>query len=242
MYFYNFAMYPSTFFDGGYLVHVDAPITTKDYSDPIEQCGARAVPSLGLITTMEWLGDGLCEVRIRIANGMPANTTPADPPAPIGTTYGLVDTSYVFRAGTSDVDGDDLWYQWDWDDGVVSDWEGPIGSGENSLLSHSWSAFDTSEVSVRALDSWGNTTGWSPALTVIIGPPCCVIRGDMDGSSEGPDISDLVYIVDYMFSGGPKPPCEEEGNVDGITGIDISDLVYLVDYMFTGGPEPVPCP
>ncbi|MDH4035067.1 MAG: hypothetical protein OEV80_14855, partial [candidate division Zixibacteria bacterium] len=59
------------------------------------------------------------------------------------------------------------------------------------------------------------------------------------------DISDLVYLVDYMFTGGPAPPCPNEADIDGSGGdppIDISDLVYLVDYMFTGGPEPPACP
>ncbi|MCK4372620.1 MAG: hypothetical protein KAW61_05705, partial [candidate division Zixibacteria bacterium] len=59
-----------------------------------------------------------------------------------------------------------------------------------------------------------------------------------------------VYLVDYMFTGGPAPQCWAEGNVDGsdsgdgVDGpedIDISDLVYLVDYMFTGGDEPPSC-
>jgi hypothetical protein len=74
---------------------------------------------------------------------------------------------------------------------------------------------------------------------------CCDIRGDVDhnGGPSPIDISDLVYLVDYMFTGGPAPICLEEGNVDanGVTPIDISDLVYLVDFMFTGGPGPVPC-
>ena len=80
---------------------------------------------------------------------------------------------------------------------------------------------------------------------------CCLLRGDVDHSGVGPDISDLVYLVTYMFGGGPLPPCEEpvgsgyfpECDVNGdSTGPDIADLVYLVTYMFGGGPAPVPCP
>ena len=52
-----------------------------------------------------------------------------------------------------------------------------------------------------------------------------------------------TYLVDKRFhQGGLPPPCEEEGNVDGITGpageVDINDLTYLVAYMFGGGPPP----
>jgi len=75
---------------------------------------------------------------------------------------------------------------------------------------------------------------------------CCVHRGDVDhgGGSTPIDISDLVYIVDYMFNSGPEPICFDEGDIDGsgTQPIDISDLVYLVDYMFTGGPLPPGCP
>jgi hypothetical protein len=74
---------------------------------------------------------------------------------------------------------------------------------------------------------------------------CCMppIRGNVDyDAGDNIDISDLVYLVDYMFAGGPEPPCLDEADMDGIGGIDISDLVWLVDYMFAGGPPPVACP
>ncbi len=85
-------------------------------------------------------------------------------------------------------------------------------------------------------------------------PTCCMgaIRGnvDYDGDDEI-DISDLVFLVDYMFTGGSPPVCWEEANIDGSgpatppdegsDDLDISDLVYLVDYMFTSGPAPVAC-
>ena len=77
------------------------------------------------------------------------------------------------------------------------------------------------------------------------GGGCCMgpIRGNVDNDpGDNIDISDLVFLVDYMFNGGPDPVCPEEADVTGESGIDISDLVYLVDYMFNGGPSPVACP
>ena len=72
---------------------------------------------------------------------------------------------------------------------------------------------------------------------------CCLLRGDIDHNGTGPDIADLVYLVQYMFDGGPEPPCLAEADVNGDgTGPDIADLVYLVTYMFGGSPAPVPCP
>jgi len=77
------------------------------------------------------------------------------------------------------------------------------------------------------------------------GGTCCMgtIRGNVDYDlGDAIDISDLVYLVDYMFTGGPPPPCFEEADMNGDLSLDISDLVWLVDYMFTGGPPPVACP
>ena len=35
---------------------------------------------------------------------------------------------------------------------------------------------------------------------------CCLLRADVDHNGSGPDIADLVYLVNYMFNGGPAPP------------------------------------
>ena len=72
---------------------------------------------------------------------------------------------------------------------------------------------------------------------------CIGSRGNIDGDlGDMIDISDLVYLVDYMFTGGPPPPVFEEADVDGNGVLDISDLVYMIDFMFNGGPPPEPCP
>lgn len=66
--------------------------------------------------------------------------------------------------------------------------------------------------------------------------------GDINGDNQGPDISDLIYLVDYMFQGGAPPPWTDAADVNNTSGpIDISDLIYMVDWMFTSGPE-LNCP
>ncbi|HOP06467.1 MAG TPA: PKD domain-containing protein [candidate division Zixibacteria bacterium] len=83
-----------------------------------------------------------------------------------------------------------------------------------------------------------------PLLRTISYPTCCKLRGDINNDGTGPDITDLVYLVAYMFQSGPEPPCLPAANVDGSSSSDvpdIADLVYLVAYMFQGGPIPVAC-
>ncbi|MDH4035518.1 MAG: T9SS type A sorting domain-containing protein, partial [candidate division Zixibacteria bacterium] len=69
---------------------------------------------------------------------------------------------------------------------------------------------------------------------------CCVVRGDFTHNGNV-DISDLVSLVDFMFTGGPGPLCDEEADLNDDDGVDIADLVYFVEFMFNGGPTPVPC-
>jgi hypothetical protein len=88
---------------------------------------------------------------------------------------------------------------------------------------------------------------YSPCGTLVgyfqPGCSCCTLRGDIDGDGQGPDISDLVYMVDYMFGGGQEPACMQEADINGDgVAIDIADMVALVDFMFGNGPAPVVCP
>jgi hypothetical protein len=62
------------------------------------------------------------------------------------------------------------------------------------------------------------------------------ICGDVDNSGQTVDISDLIYLVTYMFQEGPAPIEMEAAYVNGQGQIDISNLIYLVTYMFQGGP------
>jgi len=70
-----------------------------------------------------------------------------------------------------------------------------------------------------------------------------LLCGDVDNDGEGPLITDLTYLVAYLFSGGPAPEVPSAANIDGIVGpagpIDVSDVTYLVAYLFTGGPDPI---
>ena len=72
-------------------------------------------------------------------------------------------------------------------------------------------------------------------------PTTCASATYADGSQTGPNIADLVYMVDFMFNDGPLPPIMAAANVDGLNGdaIDIADLVYLVDFMFNEGAPPI---
>ncbi len=52
------------------------------------------------------------------------------------------------------------------------------------------------------------------------------------------NVSDLSFLVNYIFRGGDSPRVLLLADVDGIPGINIGDLTYLVSYIFRGGPDP----
>jgi hypothetical protein len=61
--------------------------------------------------------------------------------------------------------------------------------------------------------------------------------GDANGDA-GVDISDAVYLVAYIFAGGPAPDPLFAGDANCDMAVDISDAVYLIAYIFGGGPQP----
>ena len=92
----------------------------------------------------------------------------------------------------------------------------------------------------QAIPSWDGPH----CFAIVDAPVCeCPYPGDVDGSASL-DISDLTYMVDYFFGGGPAPlddddcPVPNRGDMNCDYSVDISDLTYYVDYMFGGGPAP----
>ena len=66
---------------------------------------------------------------------------------------------------------------------------------------------------------------------------CKYIRGDANNDSKL-TVSDVVYLINYLFKGGPLPvrSYTADNNCDGKTSV--SDVVYLINYLFKGGPPP----
>jgi hypothetical protein len=76
---------------------------------------------------------------------------------------------------------------------------------------------------------------WGLRTLVPTGPiPVC---GDADANGIV-NVSDAVYLITYIFGGGPPPDPLELGDCtcDGV--VNISDVVYLIAYIFGGGNEP----
>ncbi|TFH64357.1 MAG: hypothetical protein E4G91_06070 [Candidatus Zixiibacteriota bacterium] len=89
-----------------------------------------------------------------------------------------------------------------------------------------------------------NINGFSGAVTsgflsVSLMPD--YLPGDADGGGSI-DISDVVFLINYIFGGGLPPIPLARGDADCSKGVDISDAAFLISYIFNGGNAPHYCP
>lgn len=66
------------------------------------------------------------------------------------------------------------------------------------------------------------------------------LPGDIN-SSGTISVSDVVFLINYIFSGGQAPRVLASADVDCSHAISISDAVYLLRYIFAHGPSPRYC-
>lgn len=67
---------------------------------------------------------------------------------------------------------------------------------------------------------------------------CCNLPGDANNDGKV-NVGDAVYIINYVFRGGPAPLCLQEGDANGDGKINVGDAVYIINYVFRSGPVPI---
>ena len=72
-----------------------------------------------------------------------------------------------------------------------------------------------------------DSRGWTGAL-----------RGDANGDGII-NVGDIVYLVSYLYKGGPPPDPIWVGDCNCDDIVNVGDVVFLVSYLYKGGPEPV---
>jgi hypothetical protein len=94
--------------------------------------------------------------------------SPIVPEAPTGPNSGKPNQAYEYTAVTTDPESDDIYYCFDWGDGTLSDWIGPVASGQSINASKTWSERGSYAVTVKAKDVHGNQCPWSNPLPVTM--------------------------------------------------------------------------
>jgi PKD repeat protein len=62
-------------------------------------------------------------------------------------------------------------------------------------------------------------------------------RGDPNNDGTI-NITDGIYILNFLFLGGPAPTCREAANPNDDATVNITDGIYVLNFLFLGGPPP----
>ncbi len=158
---------------------------------------------------------------------------------PIGNKFGFVENSLEFEVFANDPDGDSV---------SLSADNLPLGATFTDL------GYDSNPGKYKGLFSWTPNSGQDGIYSNVH-----FVASDGDLTDEeyiqitisaddyicgdanfdlSVNVSDAVWIINYVFEGGdpPIPLAAGEVNCDG--GVNISDAVWIINYVFTGGFSP----
>ena len=72
-------------------------------------------------------------------------------------------------------------------------------------------------------------------------PAIRCMAGDTN-NDEKLTAADIIYLVNYVFKGGPGPTCGPDvGDVNCTSTTNSADIIYLVNHIFKGGSPPQGC-
>jgi len=176
-----------------------------------------------------------------ISNNAPY--TPADPSPIDGDTSISLDTELGWTGGDYDHEDTVTYtiYLGNTTPPPLYDTIGPYSAQETLLV------YELSQLKyatkyywrIEARDNHGkNTTGPIWEFTTQIYEVMC---GDVTNNGVI-DVGDVVYLINYLYRGGPEPQpllCGGDCNHDDI--VNVGDVVYLINYLFRGGPIPSGC-
>lgn len=63
-------------------------------------------------------------------------------------------------------------------------------------------------------------------------------RGDSDANGGAPNITDGIFVLNFLFLGGETPPCMDAADADDNGSVNITDGIYVLNFLFLGGPAP----
>ena len=78
--------------------------------------------------------------------------------------------------------------------------------------------------------------GWSIDDFTVAGVSRNVL-GDVNKDKQL-NIGDVVYLINYLYRGGPQPIPLSSGDVNCDGNVNIDDVVYLINYLFRAGQKP----
>ena len=159
-----------------------------------------------------------------VVDPTPPNTPTLDGPSPPPPTH--IYESYSFWAYSTDINGDQIRYTFDWDDST-STTTGYIPSGTLAYASHSWSSTGQFSVTVTAQDDTGLWSSQSTPIIVNVQIYHSLGISAGEGGSTDPSPGSYEYIED----------AEVEVSADAEYGYEFD--YWLLDGQNAGSQNPI---
>jgi hypothetical protein len=228
----NYSLYwwPTCYFDGGYQVLDDYWGQEIWYTNRIDSCRLRPVPDLDLDVALTWQGSD--QVSIDVDISFIFNHAPTPPFLPVGPAKVLLNETNSYTSSGLDIDNNQLFFKWEWAEGVSGDWLGPYDCSAGVTADHAWA--ETGEYQVRCLskDIYDGESAWSEPLAVSV-----IGFGDANGDGQC-DVGDAVFLINYVFREGPAPNPVLAGDANCDAQVNVGDAVYIINYVFGEGAPP----
>ena len=166
------------------------------------------------------------------------NYPPNPPDKPYGPTIGETEKDYTYSTQTTDPNGDNVYYFFDWGDDTDSGWLGPYNSGETVSATHRWYNKGVYNVIVKARDESGIHSEWSEPLSVLVaGDPKVYIlmhriekKDEIDWGLTGINSPEWYYMCHAKSEGVGSPPQTHHNTHDGTyTGNWVSEDIWQPD-------------
>lgn len=98
-----------------------------------------------------------------------SNNPPKIPNKPLGPNVGNITEPLTFLTNTTDPDGDDIKYGWDWNgNGTIDEWSDFMASGSYDIRSHVYTSAGTYHVRVIAEDEHGARSAFSLSKIIVV--------------------------------------------------------------------------
>ncbi|MGB3093708.1 MAG: dockerin type I domain-containing protein, partial [Candidatus Zixiibacteriota bacterium] len=148
----------------------------------------------------------------------------------------------------NDPDGDSIFYEWyAWFGHFAENGQHTVTTAQNSVTYVApTKAKEGETVQFQDYISVG-VTDVRGGQTFAVGEPELHDEGYTcncgDANDDGVvNVGDVVYLVSYLYKGGPEPVAPtERGDANNDCIINVGDVAYLVTYIYKGGPQPECC-
>lgn len=91
------------------------------------------------------------------------------------------------------------------------------------------------EIRIHSNDPHEADNPWIASASMTVQVPYS--EGDANGDSSL-DIDDIVFMIAFVFNGGPAPQPVFAADANCSGGVDVDDVVYLINHIFQGGAAP----